>query len=285
MLMEHFSNPTSVFCSRDMLGEQRLALKRLSYPESSDFLHLLRDLVKDSLKQLPNAPATVLARRHSTSELTNSAVLEFISEARKSFAQRATSFRIALRLLRPLLTHIRSSTHEINASVTYLFAEALTGTVIKNEVGQMVVKIRYETIRSDPQGCLDDSMISRKLSLERLQAFVARVIQLCEMLPDEVRSTASFLIEEAKNWSITLNELVVAPNVQKTQSKTSIYKLPDILSVPPAVIAVAEKISRWILAYFRFVPTPSISSDSNGLPSTFLVRCVVNPWHQWTMCP
>ena len=94
---------------------------------------------------------------------------------------------------------------------------------------------------------------SRRLPLERLQAFVSRVVQVCEMLPDEVRRNALSLHEEAKKWGITLDELAVAPDLRKTQSKTSIYKLPDLFSVPPAVAAAAEKISRWILGYFRFV--------------------------------
>ena len=73
------------------------------------------------------------------------------------------------------------------------------------------------------------------------------------MLPDEVRSNVLSLHKEAKNWRTVLDELAKGPNFRKTQSKTSIYKLPDLLSVPPAVAAEAEKISRWILGYFRLV--------------------------------
>ena len=151
MLMRHFSDPASVFCSRDMLGEQQLALKRLNYPKSSGFLRSLRDRVQTSLDEFPNAAATVLARRHAPNGLTNTAILEFVSEARACFTERAKSFRIAIRVLRQLVIHIRGSSHEINASLTFLFGEALTGAVIQNEVEQLVGKIRYVTIRFDLQ--------------------------------------------------------------------------------------------------------------------------------------
>ncbi len=152
ILAQHFSSPTSVFLRAKILGNKRQALERMGFPESLPFRKKIHQMVQDSIVQHPDADATmrILERRGTTGISLDSAmtphslrhewVLEYISQAKDAFKERAAGWRMAIRVLRALLCSTGSKLAEV--SFTKLLRAVFQETVLANEVALLLRRIR-----------------------------------------------------------------------------------------------------------------------------------------------
>ena len=108
-------------------------------------------MVQDAIIKYPNADATIriLERKETSGSSRDSAmtphslrdewVLEYISQSKDIFKERAASWRMAIRVLRTLLCTTGSKS--VDVSFTSLIRVVLQKTVMANEVARLLIRI------------------------------------------------------------------------------------------------------------------------------------------------